>query len=352
MLNKIIAIYQNIFQKRPQTPKPPFPYQITEVSFQNFKDDNITLSGTLCIPEGSSSWPAVVLISGSGPLDRDETMYGHKFFLVIADYLARNGIASLRFDKRGVGQSTGKFDESTTADFASDAEAGIVFLKTQTQINPQAIGLIGHSEGTIAASLIAANPSNDVAYTVMLAPVGVSVQEDSISKLKAKKAKQKKIDEMQRFHDIVIPIAKQGGEQFDLLDRLAIATKKIYPRTPRFILNFFVYLYTTPWIQFLLNYDPVQTISEITCSVLVIQGMKDVQVNPADHLPAVKQALENGKNLNYDVVEIQDLNHLLQTAKTGFENEYRWIQETVSPKVLEALTNWIHQWLRQVNQHS
>jgi uncharacterized protein len=349
MLNKILAIYQNIFQKRPQTPKPPFPYQITEVTFQNFKDDTTTLSGTLNIPEGSSSWPVVVLISGSGPLDRDETMCGHKPFLVIADYLARNGIASLRFDKRGVGQSTGKFAESSTADFASDAEAGLAFLKIQPQINPEAIGLIGHSEGTIAASIVAANPSNNVAYVAMLAPVGVSVQEDSISKLKAKKAKQKRIDEIQRFHDVVIPIAKQGGEQFDLLDRLITATKTIYPWTPRLIRHFFVYIYTTPWIQFLLNYDPVQTISEITCPVLVIQGMKDVQVNPTDHLPAVRQALENGKNLNNKIVEIQDVNHLLQTAKTGLENEYWQIQETVSPKVLETLTTWIHQQAWKIN---
>lgn len=137
VLSKILVIYQNIFQKRPQTPKPPFPYQVTEVTFPNLEDDTVVLSGTLCIPEESSFYPAVVLIAGSGPLNRDETMYGHKPFLVIADHLARNGIASLRFDKRGSGQSTGNFVEATTADFASDAEAGIAFLRVQPRINPK-----------------------------------------------------------------------------------------------------------------------------------------------------------------------------------------------------------------------
>ena len=160
---------------RPQEPKKPYPYIEEEVVYEN-KEAEITLAGTLTLPPGKSSFPAVLLITGSGPQDRDETVYGHYPFLVLADYLTRQGVAVLRVDDRGVGESTGDFSQATSEDFASDVLAGIGYLKTRKEINPEQIGLIGHSEGGLIAPMVAIK-SPDVAFIILMAGTGLTGEE-------------------------------------------------------------------------------------------------------------------------------------------------------------------------------
>ena len=174
--------------KRPQEPKEPFPYRVEEVVFKNI-DADITLAGTLTLPPAEGTFPAVLLLSGSGAQDRDEAVFGHRPFFVLADYLTRRGISVLRVDDRGVGGSTGNFDEATAVDYAADAISGVAYLKSRKEINHELIGLVGHSEGGMIASMVAAQ-SPDIAFIVLIASPGMAIKKMEYSErartLKAK----------------------------------------------------------------------------------------------------------------------------------------------------------------------
>src|SRR5215469_9279963 len=327
---------------RPQNPKRPYPYREEDIAYDNKVQGN-KLAATLTIPSGKGPFPAVVLITGSGPQDRDETLLGHKPFLVLADYLTRKGIAVLRADDRGVGKSTGEFSGATTADFATDTEAGIAYLKTRTEINPKMIGLIGHSEGGIIAPMVAArNP--DVAFIVMLAGSGVPGDEIIVTQAEllaeaagqsheeAIKAgeKQRRILEVVKGNIDDVILEKHLHEELagDMTDaQIGAIVRQLNIR----------------WLRYFLTYDPAQALRKVRCPVLVLNGEKDLQVPPKRNLPVIRKALEVAGNKNFEVDELPGLNHLFQAAKTGSPAEYAEIEETMSPVVLEKVSSWITQ---------
>jgi uncharacterized protein len=322
-------------RRRPQNPVRPYPYRELEVSYDN-KLQGGTLAGTLTIPSGTGPFPAVLLIPGSGPQDRDESLMGHRPFLVLSDWLTRNGIVVLRADDRGVGKSTGDFATATTADFATDAEAGVAFLKARFEVDPSKIGLIGHSEGGIIAPMVAAR-NHDVGFIVMMAGPGVPGDQILVEQtLLISKAEGMSKDVAE----------KNAAEEKELL---ALVAKEQDPRTLqeqiREKLPDHASAQTTvlasPWFRYFLSYDPATALRHITCPVLALSGEKDLQVPPKQNLPALRRALEEAGNTNFEIDELPGLNHLFQTANTGAPGEYALIEETMSPIVLEKISTWI-----------
>ena len=333
---------------RPQTPKKPYPYFSKEVLIENITD-NIQLAGTLTLPDSIGKYPVAILISGSGPQDRDETIFGHKPFLVLADYLTKNGIGVLRFDDRGVGKSTGDFYSATTTDFATDVKSCIQFLKAQNNVFPDKIGLIGHSEGGIVATMIAANNSN-IAYVVSMAGSGISGEEiiyAQTEKMFQDLDSQNIEKQVKLRRDLISVIQSENNKELArkkleeiLNNNLNVLSIQPIQDTVQLINNA-VTVFNSDWYRFFINYNPSEDIEKITCPVLALIGEKDIQVLPEQNLPAIEEALKNGGNNNYLVKEIQNVNHLFQTANTGKVNEYGEIEETISPEVLALISDWI-----------
>lgn len=334
---------------RPQDPKAPFPYQSEEVFFQNVKA-GIQLAGTLTFPKGKGKFPAVILISGSGAQDRNEEIVGHKPFLVISDYLTRNGIAVLRFDERGVGESEGDFATATTTDFATDVEAALNFLKTKKQIDQGNIGLIGHSEGGIIAPLLASK-SSDVNFIVMLAGPGLPGMELMLSQ-KAAAERAGGANEMQiamarkpveEAYKIIL--ASEAGPE--LTATIQEHFKKAYAgaMSENQIVQFSKQITTPWWVKFLKN-DPSVYLKKVNVPVLAMNGSKDVQVPADENLSAIEAELTKGGNKNVTIKKFKNLNHLFQESETGLPSEYGKIEQTFSAEAMEFMTQWI---LGQVN---
>jgi len=336
--------------RRPQNPMKPYPYREEEVTYKN-PAASIALAATITIPQGKGPFPAVLLMSGSGPHDRDETLMGHKPFLVLADYLTRKGIVVLRADKRGVGKSGGDYSKAVMADFASDADAGVAYLKTRAEVDPHKIGLVGHSEGAIEAPMAAVhNP--DVAFVVMMAGTGVPGNELL--------PEQARLIE-QAAGRTPSEIDKDLGQQHDMLatleqdknkDQAAVEKdlrEKLTGKMPDAQLTMQLKVVTSPWFRGLLDYDPAPTLAKLTCPVLVLNGSKDLQVPPEQNLPPIRKALEAAGNKNFEIDELPGLNHLFQTASTGAISEYGQIEETISPIAMEKVARWI---LREAGEQS
>jgi uncharacterized protein len=326
--------------RRPQNPTKPYPYHDEDVSYEN-KVQNVTLAATITIPPGKGPFPAVVLITGSGPQDRDESLLGHKPFLVLSDYLTRHGIAVLRADDRGTAKSTGDFATATTPDFATDTEAGIGYLKTRPEIDPHKIGLIGHSEGGIIAPMVAArNP--DVAFIVMMAGSGVPGDEILIAQVQAI------AESSGKTHDEAVKTAAKQREILALVKSEkdpAVLEKGLKQKLAGEGLEaeaaIEIKALTSPWFRYFMSYDPATALRKVTCPVLAINGEKDTQVPPKQNLPAIRKALEQAGNKHFEVDELPGLNHLFQTAKTGSPAEYASIEETISPVALDKMSTWI-----------
>jgi uncharacterized protein len=326
-------------RKRPQNPVRPYPYKEEEVTYKN-QVAGITLAATLTIPPGKGPFPAVVLITGSGPQDRDETLLGHKPFLILSDYLTRHGIAVLRADDRGFAKSTGVFATATTADFATDAEAGIAYLKRRPDVAGR-IGLIGHSEGGIIAPMVAARNA-DVAFIVMMAGSGVPGAEILILQGEL-------ISEAGGMsHEDAAKNAATERKALEIVAREtdnAIAEKQLREllgsTLPEAQVGAQIKQITSPWFRYFLVYDPAPALMKVSCPVLAINGEKDLQVPPKQNLPAIRQALEQGGNKDFEVEELPGLNHLFQTARTGSPAEYAEIEETMSPVALRKIADWI-----------
>jgi len=326
--------------RRPQNPTKPYPYHGEDVTYDN-KIQNVTLAATLTIPQGKGPFPAVVLITGSGPQDRDESLLGHKPFLVLSDYLTRHGIAVLRADDRGTAKSTGDFSTATTADFATDTEAGIAYLKTRAEIDPHKIGLIGHSEGGIIAPMIAArNP--DVAFIVMMAGSGVPGDEILVAQVQAI------AESSGKTHEEAVKTAAKQREILALVKSEkdpAVLEKELKEKLSGEGLEaqagIEIKALTSPWFRYFMAYDPATALRKVTCPVLAINGEKDMQVPPKQNLPAIRKALEQAGNKHFEVDELPGLNHLFQTAKTGSPAEYASIEETISPVALDKVSSWI-----------
>ncbi len=324
---------------RPQDPVKPYPYRSEDVTYPG-KATGVTLAATLTLPPGKGPFRAVLLIAGSGPHDRDESLLGHKPFLVLSDYLTRKGIAVLRADKRGVGKSTGDYAAATTADFASDAEAGVRYLKTRAEVDAHKIGLMGHSEGAIVAPM-AAVADRDVAFVVMLAGSGVPgdqiiVEQGRLIAMAAGESKEKADEDAVKERETLTLVETEKDQA--TLQRL-LGAKLATEGVPDAQVAAQIKALTSPWMRSFLTYDPATALRKLTIPVLALSGSLDLQVPPAQNLPPIRAAL--AANTHAEIDELPGLNHLFQTAQTGSPAEYGQIDETMSPVALDKIAAWI-----------
>lgn len=330
---------------RPQEPQPPFSYKSENITFKN-KEAGITLAGTLTMPNGKGPFPAVVLAAGSGPNDRNEEILGHKPFLVLADYLTKNGYVVLRFDKRGVAESTGDFKTATLFDFAKDTEAALAFLRTKKEIDSKKVGIIGHSEGGAVAQIVA---SKDAAldFIVLLASPGIKgsemlvLQNDALSEamnipeltrllnkklnektyeiIMSNDTKEKADKELKEYYKTTVHYKNLNEEQLDK------QVKNIY----------------SAYIRQLLLFDPQEYLQKVHCKVLAINGTKDLQVTSEENLAGIEKGLSH--NQKTTIKEYPNLNHLFQPAKSGLHTEYSEIETTIELVVLEDMVKWLNE---------
>ncbi|MBL4604490.1 MAG: alpha/beta fold hydrolase, partial [Flavobacteriaceae bacterium] len=336
--------------RRPQEPIKPYPYYEEEVVFENV-EAKITLSGTLTLPNKKGKFPVVILISGSGPQDRDESYMGHKPFLVLSDYLTKQGIGVLRFDDRGHGKSTGDFGNATTEDFAKDVLSAITYLKTRNDVDVKHIGLIGHSEGGIIAPL-AANNSKDVSFMVLLASTGISGAELSV--MQSKTLRQFPVKDEVTYEKNTrkaIAIVTSNKSETEIKKELTTHYNDFLRpiltslNVPEKNINAFIesQLKTSlkPWSRYFLQYNPADEIEKSQIPVLSLNGSKDTQVNAKINQEGIRKALIKGNNQDYKIVELENLNHFFQECETGKMDEYRKIEQTFSPTALKEISNWI-----------
>ncbi|AKB51527.1 hypothetical protein MSBRW_2274 [Methanosarcina barkeri str. Wiesmoor] len=338
---------------REQDPVKPYPYTEEEVVYEN-KEAGVKLAGTLTLPRSEGPFPAAILITGSGQQNRNEEIAGHRPFLVLSDYLTRQGIAVLRVDDRGVGGSTGNVSQATTEDFAGDVLTGVEYLKNRKEIDSSRIGLIGHSEGGIIAPMVAVK-SPDVAFIVLMAGQGITGEE--ISYLQSDLIyRAEGVDNETIAHNEVLlrkmySVVKEEQNNTAAEEKLREILRAEMANTSEqkiessdhseAVIDAQVTSLTLPWMRFFLTYDPRPTLMKVKCPVLAIAGEKDLQVPPEENLEAIDEALKAGGNKDYTVKELPGLNHLFQTAKTGSPSEYSKIEETISPAALEIIGNWI-----------
>ncbi len=340
---------------RPQEPQPPFNYGVEEVIFHNARS-GLNLAGTFTYPTHTNHFPAVVLITGSGAQNRDEELFGHKPFFVIADYLTQRDIAVLRFDDRGTGGSEGSLSSINTSDLAGDVEAAVTFVKAQKGVDTLNIGLVGHSEGGIIAPMVAAKDPS-IAYLVLMAGTGIpgdSVllkQQDLISA--AYGASQAERAESYAINRGAYTLLKRDKATEEVKEELTAyyatklqntAYKKNLNEEERALFTEGVVKnLCSPWMRFFLQYDPAPTLSKVTCPVMALNGSKDLQVVAKDNLSAIEEALKKGGNMNATIIEYSGLNHLFQECETGTPLEYGRIEQTISPVVLKDIAEWILQ---------
>ncbi len=336
--------------KRPQEPRKPFPYRDEEVTIGN-PVAGITLAGTLTLPKSGGPFPAVILITGSGPQDRDETVFGHKPFLVLSDYLTRRGIAVLRCDDRGIGKSTGLLSGATSQDFAGDVRSALRYLKSRKEVRADRIGLLGHSEGGIIAPMVAAG-SNDVAFIVLMAGTGVPGDEIIVEQsgliARAMARSESEIGSQADTNKKVFAILRSVKDSVSavaqlrqlLLGTTASAARKD-TQNVNGVINAQIAQVMSPWFRYFVTYDPRPALRKVSCPVLALNGEKDLQVSPKQNLPQIEAALREGGNKNVTIRELPGLNHLFQTASTGAPGEYATIEETIAPGVLTLIGDWI-----------
>jgi hypothetical protein len=337
--------------RRPQDPTRPYPYDTLDVEYPNAKA-GVKLAGTLTLPRGTGPYPCVLLITGSGPENRNEELFNHRPFWVLADHLTRQGIAVLRVDDRGMGGSTGRVTGATSEDFASDVVAGIEFLKTRKEIDPRKIGLIGHSEGGLIAPIVATR-SKDVAFIVLMA--GPGVRGDSILIMQtaamrrllgtSEEAIARESAAMRRVHAMVIQGDSLGVQrttrELVAIQFEAMTAEQRRGLDPDSLARQATRQFSLPWLRFFLVYDPRPTLMKVKCPVLAIGGSKDFQVPPKENLAAISAALKAGGNHDATVKELPGLNHMFQTATTGAMSEYATIEETLAPSALDEMSRWI-----------
>jgi len=335
---------------RPQEPIKPYPYYEENVTFNN-TEAGISLAGTFTRPSQKGTYPVVILISGSGRTDRNGSSATHRPFLVLSDYLTRNNIAVLRYDDRGYGESTGDFSKATTADFAQDVLSAVGYLKSRNDIDSKKIGLIGHSEGGIIAPL-AANQTSDISFIVTLAGTGIPGSEVSVMQSKSLRPfpvpneadfeknvrksveiassnteiSQKRKELMAHNNTYLVPILKSlGASDENILKFIKNETESVLK----------------PWNTYFFNYNPADEFEKLSIPVLSLNGSKDTQVDATVNQNAIRNALIKGNNKNYKIVELENLNHLFQECKTGKMNEYKAIEQTLSPMALKEISSWI-----------
>lgn len=329
--------------KRPQEPQPPFPYKSEDVYFKNTRED-FTLAGTLTIPEGDGPFPAMILISGSGPQNRDEELSNHRPFAVIADYLSRNGVAVLRYDDRGVASSEAGKSDGTSFDISYDAEAAFDYLLSRKEVIPSLCGITGHSEGGYINFMIAQRRP-DVAFLISLAGPAVTGAEV----LKLQQA------EIYRGMGMPEPMVEQNRvvseKLFAIVDKYDTPDENFRKEALGYLASVgmpddvavpMIDQYGSPWMFYFLKYDPAPAIREVTIPALILNGTMDKQVVSSQSLPVFRQIAEERGRDNMKIVELEGLNHLFQHAKTGLPTEYGTIEETISEEVLKLMLDFVN----------
>jgi hypothetical protein len=349
---------------RPQEPKKPYPYREELMTCMNSKA-GVNLAGTLTLPKEGGRFPAVVLITGSGYHDRNESLMGHRPFLILADFLTRQGIAVLRFDDRGVGGSSGNKTTSTDEDLTEDILAAVEWLKQRSDIDPKHIGLIGHSDGGIIASLAAVR-APEVAFIVLMAGPGVPMnkllQTQAMEIARANGLNGESVSLFCRYQSRAYDILKHQPDD-------QLAEKALRELWDEAVKNFtvdernrlglddagksgLIKSMLTPWFRNILSYNPGSTLVKVRCPVLALNGEKDLQVLSKDNLSGIAAALKAGDNNDFQTVELPGLNHLFQTCKTGLPAEYGEIEETISPSALKLMADWIRQRTNLDKEHA
>jgi len=349
-----------IISNRPQTPKPPYPYRSIDTTFFN-AIDSFYLAGTLTLPPASmpEPYPAVVLITGSGAQDRNETIQNHQPFKVLAHFLTQRGMAVLRYDDRGTAQSQGQYVGSTLEDFANDAQAAVQMLTQHPAIDPERVGIMGHSEGGMIGPLVAARKHEPLAFMVLLAAPGTRAKDILLGQNRTMLQRGgymlgETLEDYLTFLDRVITVAEEMDN-----------TKRAASKMDKAVENFNAQLqddarrtafgldnlpeakkalqdtYLAPWMRSFLQYDPTITLAQLSMPVLALNGTKDVQVPATENLQAIESILKQAGNKQVTVQQMENLNHLFQTANTGMPAEYSTISETFAPAALQVLEQWL-----------
>ncbi len=343
---------------RPQEPKEPFPYLSREVVFPN-QEAGIRLAGTFTRPRAEGRYPAVVLISGSGPQNRDQEIFGHKPFLVLADHLTRQGIAVLRYDDRGTAASTGDFGSATSKDFATDVQSAVSYLKSRADVDPEQIGLVGHSEGGLIAPMVA-SASNEIAFIVMLAGPGLpgaevlKAQNELIGRANGLEAGalQSQLSTLKGAIDLIVargPSETLPAALTAYMEGQMEANPGLVPAgsTPEQYVQLYVSQMTSPWMVSFLTTDPGPILEKVHCPVLALIGEKDLQVPAGPNLEAIRFRLANAGNTRVTALELEGLNHLFQECETGSPLEYGAISQTFAPPALDLISTWILEQVRK-----
>jgi len=341
--------------KRPQTPKAPFPYSQRDVHYIN-PSDRSTIAGTLTFPKGEGPFPAALLITGSGAQDRDETIFGHKPFLLIADALTREGFAVLRVDDRGVGKSTGDMKSATVFNFATDVNTGLDFLSKQPEIDPKRLGLIGHSEGGLVAAIVGAKRKG-LAFIISLAGVGIPMDTMVIQQVRTVTRNEKSLTPeaaalvVKAQQDAIAAVKRNANtdEVKTILHTLyqTLRRKKLESKALRVLsekeleakATMEAGILLSPGLSTAFKTIPARYWKDVRCPILALNGSKDFQVTPKENLEAIKTA--TSKNRDVTTTELPGLNHLFQKADTGLLDEYATIEETMNPVVLTTLITWL-----------
>lgn len=335
---------------KPQEPIPPFTYDVENVTFKS-RDKEIVLAGTLTKPKGNGLYPAIILISGSGPQNRDEEILGHKPFAVIADYFTKKGWAVLRYDDRGVGESKGDFSTATTTNFTQDASGAVDFLRSRKDIKKDKIGICGHSEGGIVAQQLSANAKNNIAFVVMLAGPSIIGADILASQNKAilesagvdtalaswysrylRNEVYAGIMNNKPKDEVAKTLAEALDRMFTTFTTEELNTLGINPTVTKAMMVQLL----TPWMREFLQYNPTDNLRTIQCPLLALYGENDKQV-----LSGINSAVLRKHNPKAEVIVIPGLNHLFQTSQNGMPMEYGTLEETFSPKALTHIEEWL-----------
>lgn len=358
LLKKTVTITENNTNKRPQTPKPPFAYKSEDVLYYS-PDKSLTYGATITIPQGKGPFPSIVLITGSGQQDRDENILGHKIFAVIADHLTKAGYIVLRADDRGMGKSTGIFNEATSEDFAIDVSNTVDYLLTRPEADKNKIGLIGHSEGGMIAPMVATK-RNDIHFIILLAAPGVRIlelmAEQNAAIAKASGASKETTESIKPLFMRVATAIYNAPDSAQAFANAAMITENWVHTKSNDVLKELefetaakrnayitemVKEFRSPWFRYFLQFDPGPYLEQLKCKVLALNGEKDIQVISSQNLAGIERALKNSSSKKYDVKELPNMNHLFQTCKKCTLEEYGQLTETFSPIALEFISNWL-----------
>ncbi len=348
---------------RPQTPIPPFSYKSENVTYTN-ADKSIKYGATLTIPEGTGPFPAILLLTGSGPQNRDEEIFGHKPFAVLADYLTKKGYVVLRVDDRGVGQTTGDAQNATTADFVKDAATSFAYLLSRKEADRKRSGLLGHSEGALIAMMLAAE-NKDVNFIVSMAGPGIRInmlmEEQTAAVMRGNGADSVFVHDYRRLYRKIIDAINASKDSVEVVANIktGIANWKqtVNQKTiadmgladaasEEQYIQAYVDIFNNKWYNYFLRMNPQEYLTKLSCKVLALNGEKDIQVASGANLAGFQDALAKSKSPAYEVKELKGLNHLFQECNTCIVGEYALLPETISPTALTAISTWLNKNIR------